>query len=126
MQDTASFTKTEKELSHGYLQRVNGAEDMAGVQQAFTTFLQDVLSRVCGREVVLETGDVRVDPDAEDGYAFGPGIAGGGAYAELLEHSDLKDILRRQAGHAVNKLKHMSRHPARDETKLFPRKDRRR
>ncbi len=126
MQNKASFTKTENELAHGYLQRVNSAESMADVQQAFTTFLQDVLSRVSGREVRLEAGDVRVDTVAEDGYSLGPGFTKNEDYAEFLEHSDLKDILRRQAGHAANKLKRMGKHTDRDETKLFPRNDRRR
>lgn len=126
MQTKASFTRTENELAHGYLQRVNSAEGKAGVQQAFTTFLQDILSRVSGREVLLEPEDVRVDPEAEAGYSLGPGITENADYARFLEHSDLKDILRRQAEHAANKLTHMRRRAERDQTKLFPRKDRKR
>lgn len=126
MHDKASFTKIENELAPGFRQRVNSAEGIADLQQAFTTFLQDILGRVSGAEVALEPGDARIAPEAEDGYLLGPGISGNEAYVKLLEHSDLRDILRRQVEHAANKMKRLSRHTTRDETKLFPRKDRRR
>lgn len=126
MQSKASTTPPKDELTHSYLQRVSSAEDTEEVQQAFTTYLQGVLSRVSGAQVEFAQGDVRVDPKAEDGYTLGPTIAGNMIFTKILADPDLKDIVRRQAGHAANKMTHLGRHTGREETKLFPRKDRRR
>lgn len=125
MQSKASTT-TKDELTHTYLQRVSSAEDTEEVQQAFATYLQGVLSRVSGAQVVLAPHDVRVDPKTEDGYTLGPATTGNMIFAKILADPDLKDIVRRQAGHAANKMTHLGRHTGREETKLFPRKDRRR
>lgn len=124
MESKSSYTKIENELAHGFRNRMKGAEGAADVQGIFAAFVQDFLSRISGAAVVLDEGDVRVDPRAADGYTLGPGIAQNKDFAKFLEHTDLKDILRRQARDAANKLKHLGKHSERDETKLFPRKDR--
>lgn len=125
MESKSSFTKIENELTPGFRNRIKGAEGVADVQQIFAVFVRDFLSRLSGTAVVLDEGDVRVDPKAADGYTLGPGIAQNKDFAKFLEHTDLKDILRRQAQDAANKIKHLGKHSERDETKLFPRKDRR-
>ena len=124
MSDKASYTKIENELAHSFRQRVNSAEDIGDVQKAFDAFLQTLLSRVSGTEVILDQGDVRVDPDAPDGFVLGPGLTRKADYARFLEHSDLPDILRRQAVEAVNRIKHLLKHTERAEAKIFPRPDR--
>lgn len=124
MGDKASYTKIENELARSLRQRVNSAEDIGDVQQAFGAFLQELLSRVSGTEVVLDQGDVRVDPEAADGFVLGPGITQNKDYARFLEHSDLPDILCRQAEDAVNRIKHLQKHTERAEAKIFQRPDR--
>ncbi len=54
MHDKASFMKIENELAPGFRQRVNSAEGIADLQQAFATFLQDILGRVSGAEGELQ------------------------------------------------------------------------
>ncbi len=124
MRYESSFTKIENEMAPGLRNRLNSAEGSADVQQIFGEFVQEILSRISGAEVVLDEGDVRVDPQAKDGFTLGPGIAMNGEFSKYLDQSDLMDILRRQAEHAANKIKHLAKHSERDETKLFPRKDR--
>jgi len=120
----ASLTKHENELSRSLRQRVNDAESILDVQNAFATFLRDMLSRATGAEVVLDEGDVRLDPKAADGFVLGPGITANKDYAGFLEHSDLLAILRRQAVDAVNRINHLDKHTLRAEAKMFPRPDR--
>lgn len=124
MASESSFTKIENELARAYRPRLNSAEGAQGVQQAFAAFVQEFLSRLSGSAVVLDEGDVRVDPKAADGYTLGPGIRDNPDFARFMQDTDLGDILRRQAQDAVNKLKRLGKHSERDETKLFPRKDR--
>lgn len=124
MTGTSSLTKHENELSRSLRQRVNSAEGVLDVQNAFAEFLRDILSRATGAEVVLDEGDVRVDPAAPDGYRLGPGITANKDYAKFLEHSDLPAILRRQAVDAVNRINHLKKNTVRAEAKLFPRPDR--
>lgn len=124
MSDKASYTKIENELVPGLRQRVNSAEGVADVQQAFAAFLRGILSRVSGAEVLLDEGDVRVDSRAADGFVLGPGLTRNQDYAKFLEHSDLLDILRRQAVDAVNRIKRLEKHTERAEAKMFPRPDR--
>ena len=124
MTSTSSLTKHENDLSRSLRQRVNSAEGPADVQQAFAAFLRELLSRITGAEVVLDEGDVRVDPATPDGFVLGPGITANKDYAGFLQGSDLLDILRRQAVDAVNRLNHLGRHTIRAEAKIFPRPDR--
>lgn len=124
MHDTSSLTKHENELARSLRQRVNAAESAADVQNAFAAFLREMLSRITGVEVVLDEGDVRVDPAVADGFVLGPGIAGNPDYAKFLEHSDLLAILRRQAEDPANRIKHLEKHTLRAEAKIFQRPDR--
>lgn len=124
MRYEASFTKIENELVHGLRERLNSAEGSADVQKIFAEFLQEILSRISGMAVVLDEGDVRVDPEAKDNFTLGPGITQNPDYAKYLVESDLVDILRRQAEHAANKITYMREHPKKDESVPFPRKDR--
>lgn len=121
---TSSLTKHENDLSRALRQRVNSAESALDVQNAFAEFLREMLSRATGAEVVLDEGDVRVDPKAADGFVLGPGITANKDYAGFLEGSDLLPILRRQAMDAVNRINHLDRHTVRAEAKIFPRPDR--
>jgi len=124
MQSDSSLTRHENDLSGALRQRVNTAESVLDVQNAFAAFLQALLSRATGTEVVLDEGDVRLDPKSADGFALGPGITQNKDYAGFLEHSDLPVILRRQAADAVNRINHLDRHTVRAEAKIFPRPDR--
>ena len=124
MTDTTSLTKYENDLSRALRQRVNSAEGALDVQNAFAEFLRELLSRATGTEVVLDEGDLRLDPEVEDGFVLGPGISANKDYAGFLEHSDLLAILRRQAIDAVNRIKHLDRRTVKTEAKMFPRPDR--
>ncbi len=124
MTGTSSLTKHENDLSRSLRQRVNSAEGILDVQNAFAAFLKDILSRATGTEVILDEGDVRLEPEAPDGFVLGPGITGNPAYNKFLEHSDLPAILRRQAVDAVNRINHLDRRTVKTEAKMFPRPDR--
>jgi hypothetical protein len=124
MTGTSSLTKHENELSRSLRQRVNSAESVLDVQNAFAAFLKDILSRATGAEVILDEGDVRVEPEAPDGFVLGPGITGNPDYGKFLEHSDLPAILRRQAMDAVNRINHLKKNTVRAEAKMFARPDR--
>ncbi|MDR3641103.1 MAG: hypothetical protein P4L39_07250 [Humidesulfovibrio sp.] len=124
MHGDTSLTRHENELSRELRQSINTAEGVADVQNAFATFLKEILSRVTGADVVLDEGDVRVDPKIPDGFVLGPGITQNKDYAGFLEHSDLLDILRRQAIDAVNRINHLDKHTVRAEAKMFQRPDR--
>lgn len=124
MTGTSSLTKHENELSRALRQRVNSAESILDVQNAFAEFLREMLSRATGTEVVLDEGDLRVEPKVEDGFVLGPGITANTEYAGFLEHSDLLAILRRQAIDCVNRINHLDRRTVKTEAKMFPRPDR--
>jgi hypothetical protein len=124
MTNIASFTKIENELEGALRQSVNTAEASADVQLAYATFVREVFSRLTGEAVVLDEGDVLVDPKAADGYTLGPGILENDTYAKFLKHSDLSAILRRQAEDSVKRINHLDKHTERAEAKMFPRPDR--
>lgn len=120
-----SYTKFENELVQDYRQRVNLAETEHDVQLAFARLLRELLGRIMGTEVVLEEGDVRLDPGSEQGYRLGPGITANEEFAGLWMDSDLEAVLQRQAATGVKRLKHMVKRPEKTEAKLYPRPDRR-
>jgi len=124
MSNNASFTKIENDLAPALRQSVNTAESIADVQLAFATFVREALSRLTGEDVVLDEGDVRVDPQVAEGFVLGPGILESETYAKFLKHSDLLAILRRQAEDPVKRINHLDRHTERAEAKMFPRPDR--
>lgn len=124
MTGTSSLTKHENELARSLRQRVNSAESALDVQNAFAEFLRELLSRATGAEVVLDEGDLRLDPEVAGGFVLGPGITANKDYAGFLEHSDLLAILRRQAIDAVNRINHLDRRTVKTEAKMFPRPDR--
>jgi hypothetical protein len=121
-----SFTKFENELAASFRNRIKGAEGAVDVQQIYAEFVKDMLSRITGAEIVLDEGDVRVDPEVGGGMVLGPGISQNPDYGGFMERSDLLDILRRQGQHAANKLIHLlGRSNERDESTIYPRLTRR-
>ncbi len=124
MTGTSSLTKHENDLARSLRQRVNSAESALDVQNAFAEFLREMLSRATDTEVVLDEGDLRVEPEVEDGFVLGPGITENPDYNKFLESSDLQAILRRQAEDSVNRINHLGKNTVRAEAKIFPRPDR--
>lgn len=117
-----SFTKIENELTPDFRDRMKGAEGVTDVQKIYAEFVREMLSRLTGAEVVLDEGDVRVDPEVEGGIVLGPGITQNPDFDKFFERSDLPDILRRQGQHAANKIIHLvGKGSAHDELKIFPR-----
>lgn len=125
MSHEVSFTKIENELAASFRNRIKGAEGAPDVQQIYAEFVKDMLSGITGTEVVLDEGDVLVDPEVAGGMVLGPGISQNPDYGKFMERSDLLDILRRQGQHAANKLIRLGRVSERDEAKIFPRPNRR-
>jgi len=113
----ASYTKQENEVLPEYRRRVNTAETADDVRAAFALMLRSLLRGILREPVVLEEGDVTLDPDLEAGFRLGPGLTANEDFAQLWKDSDLDAILRRQAAMAVSRCKRLEAKPEQGDFK---------
>ena len=110
MSQRLSYTKIENELWPEFRDRLNKAESTEDVKKFFAYTATELLDQVLGSEGSgTRFEDVWLDPEGERSYALSRRLEDSSGVAELLEGSDLPDILQRLARAAVKRYQHLAR-----------------
>jgi len=110
MSQRISYTKIENELWPEYRDRLNKAESTEDVKKFFAYTAKELLAQILeSRDIKPRFEDVQLDPDKDSPYILGARLADRQEVADLLDTSDLPDILHRLARAAVKRYQHLSR-----------------
>lgn len=114
-----SFTQFEHDIRHEFRQNLNLAESTEDVKKFFVYAFHKLVEQVLGDKILLGYDDICLKDGKEDGFALSNTLKENDDFMEIWHHSDLRQILSRFAETANKHNKHLEKHPAKTERKIF-------
>mgnify|MGYP001461243535 CR=1 FL=1 len=113
MKGSISFAMLEKKIIHEMRNTINNAEDIIDLEKQFSKIVRQVISEVIEMQhipVEILDDDVIFDPEVELYYRISKKLKGNAGFTELMDTSDLKNIIARFAASVHRKYLHLTRH----------------
>ncbi|MFW6415347.1 MAG: hypothetical protein ACOCZ2_03430 [Thermodesulfobacteriota bacterium] len=117
MSNQASYRKLEQEIIPSYRDRLNKAESSEDVKKFFNYAAQELFKKIFSN-LDLDYEDISLDPDSNPSYALSEKIRNNPDFISTLNNSDLNQILDKLAESALNRYKHLEKHPERTNAKI--------
>ncbi len=111
-----SFTRKYDEIIPEFRERINNAENIQDVVNAFFIAAKKMLESVLEKELNLEEDDIIFEPYAPPFYEISDRLIS--ILNEKWTNSDLPNLLERLAQQASKKYKHLEKHPEKTEAKI--------
>ncbi len=105
MTDMVSYIKYEKELVHGYRERLNESKRLDEIGEVFISTVFKLLKMVDPELDDSLIEELYFEPEDEKGYSMGSNLKK--RINEHMERSDLEAIIKRFAEMAKNRYKHI-------------------
>jgi len=106
-----SFTSTEKELIPEFRQKLNNAEGVIDLENFFSQTIIKLLHKTMNGGLPLMPDDIQFAPETRTGYRISTRLQKDKLYRDLLENSDLEQIIRKFALATVKRYAHFRKHP---------------
>ena len=113
-----SFSKYEQELRPELRQNMNIAESTEDVKKFFVYTIQKLFGRVLEGKEAFTYEDIRLEPQEQSGFIISDKLLENPDFAAVWINSDLSNIVKRLAGAAGNRHKHLQKNPAKTEAKI--------
>ncbi len=113
-----SFTKFEKELLPDFRQKINQAESSEDVKTFYARTSLALFDKALEGELSLEFNDIVLLPGHDDRYVLSNRILTSSLFTDIWNSSDLPHILGRFTDMALNRYKHLEKHPEKTEAKI--------
>lgn len=114
-----SFTKFENEIMPDFRDQINRAESAEDVKKFFAYATNELLNNVFAGKLALEYGDISLDPgSSEQQFKVTERLLDLAEFREVWNNSDLRHVTGRLAQTAVNRYKHMEKHPEKTNAKI--------
>ncbi|QJT10784.1 hypothetical protein [Oceanidesulfovibrio marinus] len=121
-----SFSKEEQDIRSEFREMMSQAESTEDVKKFFFQTVRELLNRISDKEWDIEfRRDVNLDLDRGEGWTLSDRLLDQNGLRELLDESDLDNILDRLAEKAWNRYRHLDKHPEKTEQKIYPKEPRR-
>lgn len=118
MNEQHSFAKFEHEFMPMFREKVNTAESVGDVRNAFSEAMEKLLLQVLGNNPPVSREDVIFDPQTEPWYSVSEDLSDSEPFRNLMTNSDLPRILARYAEQARGRYLRLKKNPARTEQKI--------
>ena len=113
-----SFSKYEQELRPELRQNMNIAESTEDVKKFFVYTIQKLFGKVLEGKEAFTYEDIRLEPQTQSGFIISDKLLENPDFAAVWINSDLSNIVKRLAGAAGNRHKHLQKNPAKTEAKI--------
>lgn len=113
-----SFTKIEKELLPEYRQKIGAAESTEDVKKFFVYIVMELLNRAYEDKILFEYDHICLDPAKPPHYCIDTNVTSSNDFTSVWDNSDLSHIVSRFSDTAMNHYTHLSKNPAKTETKI--------
>ena len=111
-----SFTRKFDEIIPEFREKINNAENIEDVVNAFFIAVNRLLESVMEKEITFEEDDIIFDPYTPPFYEISNRLIS--ILNEKWTNSDLPTLIERLAQQASKKYKHLEKHPERTEAKI--------
>jgi hypothetical protein len=116
-----SFTKQEHEIRPEFREMLDQAESVEDVKKFFFQTVRKLLSEITDKDWDIEFHrDVKLDLERGEGWVFSDRLLDQNGLRQLMDDSDLDNILDRLAEKAWNRYRHLNKHPEKTEKNMYP------
>ncbi len=117
-----SFSKQEQELRPEFREMLDRAESVEDVKKFHFQIVRELLSRITDKEWdIAFPRDVNLDFEKGEGWVFSDQLLDQNGLRQLMDDSDLDNILDRLTEKAWNRYRHLEKNPEKTEKKIYPR-----
>ena len=113
-----SFSKYEQELRPELRQNLNIAESTEDVKKFFVYTVRKLFGRVLDGKEAFQYEDIQLEPLEQSGFIISDKLLRNTEFAAVWQNSDLSNIVKRIAGAASNRYRHLMKNPAKTEAKI--------
>ncbi|WP_291326255.1 hypothetical protein [Desulfovibrio sp. UCD-KL4C] len=119
--DKVSFNAYERNVEPAYRDMIDKAESTVDIRNFFERTALNFLQETVGDRLDIKPESISFAPDSEQGYRISPILIENSEFQEIVEHSDLANILDRFTDRAVKKYAHLDRrHQGKPEARINP------
>ncbi len=119
-----SFSRMENDLLPKFRENMGLAESTEDVRKFFGYAMAGLMEKVFESRIPATYEDVRLAPEATEGFVLDKNLAGHPEFSPVWKASDLSAIIGRFAGVAVKRYRHLEKNPEKTEAKMYPIPDR--
>ncbi len=114
-----SFSKIENQLLPDFRQKIGSAESIEDVKKFYMYTIQKLFDKATDGILIPEYEDFTLQP-SDDGnpVAINEAFRKNVVFTRLWHTTDLQHIVSRFTASAVNRLKHLYKHPEKTELKI--------
>lgn len=113
-----SFTKFEHEILPDFRNKINNSESTEDVKKFFVQTAMELFEHVFEGKQEFEYEDVKLALDKDLHYTLSEQIRASKDFKSVWNASDLPRIVARLAKSAMNRYKHLEKHPERTDSKI--------
>lgn len=105
-----SFTSAERELIPEFREKINHAEGVIDLENFFSYTVLKLLNKAMNGGLPLMPDDIQFAPESAAGFKISTRLKEDKLYQELMENSDLEQIIRKFASAAAKRYVHFRKH----------------
>jgi hypothetical protein len=113
-----SFTKHEHEVLPDLRQKLNKAESTEDVKKFFIYTALELLEKIFEGEMRFDYEDIALTPGSISHYTVSQRLLSSEVFTSVWNHSDLPHLMGRLAESAVNRYRHLEKHPEKTDAKI--------
>jgi len=113
-----SFTKHENQIMPAFRDKLNKAESTEDVKKFFAHSTRELFSRILEGGLSLEEDDIMLQPQATPHYQISRRLLALNEFKGIWNDSDLVRVLERLAESAMNRYRHLEKHPEKTDSKI--------
>lgn len=114
-----SFSKYENAALPNFRQKINHAESAEDLKKFFAYTAKELVENILADpKINIEYGDVSFMPDGEPHYMVSDRLLNFKEFITVWNDSDLPHVIARLAKPAMNRYKHLKKHPEKTEAKI--------
>ncbi|SMF03659.1 hypothetical protein [Desulfovibrio gilichinskyi] len=119
--DKVSFNAYEREVEPAYRDMIDKAESTVDIRHFFERTALAFLQETIGDRLDIKSESITFAPDSEQGYRLSPVLIESSEFQEIVDNSDIENILERFTDRAVKKYAHLDRrHQGKPEARINP------
>ncbi len=113
-----SFMKSMHEILPHFRSRLNNAESTEDVKKFFTYTVMELFEKIFQDQTLTNYEDIGLIPGNDPPYILSERLINNQEVSQVLDTSDLKDILGKLSETASKRFMHLEKHPEKTESKI--------
>jgi len=113
-----SLSSELREVSHSFREKISHAEDRVDLMNSFSMAAREVVKKGIKNDADIRIDDITLNFDSPRGFSYSERINSIPEFRNLLNETDIEAQINHLADAAINRCKHLSKHPEKTNLKI--------